>query len=88
MVADEAQRSRSFGAGTGAAWPPRGRWGVDEEGPERLNLEPATAYEVVTRQMVEGLGSDLREIKGRLNTAGPDARFCGCEDLDVVASRR
>lgn len=67
MVADEAQRSRSFGAGTGTAWPPRGRWGVDEVGPERLNLEPATAYEVVTRQMVEGLGTDLREIKGRLN---------------------
>ncbi len=36
-------------------------------GPRRLDLEPATAYEVVTRQMVEALGSDLREIKGRLN---------------------
>jgi hypothetical protein len=38
-----------------------------EERPARLDLEPATAYEVVTRQMVEALGADLREIKGRLN---------------------
>jgi hypothetical protein len=32
-----------------------------------LDLAPATAYEVVTRQMVEALGADLREIKDRLN---------------------
>jgi len=37
------------------------------ERPARLDLEPATAYEVVTRQMVEALGADLREIKSRLN---------------------
>jgi hypothetical protein len=31
-----------------------------------LDLRPATAYEVVTRQLVEALGADLREIKDRL----------------------
>jgi hypothetical protein len=36
-------------------------------GRERLSLEPATAYEVVTRQMVLDMGEDLREIKSRLN---------------------
>jgi hypothetical protein len=34
---------------------------------DRLSLEPATAYEVVTRQMVLDMGEDLREIKSRLN---------------------
>lgn len=32
-----------------------------------VNLEPGTAYEAVTRQMVEGLRDDLREIRGRIN---------------------
>ena len=32
-----------------------------------LDLAPASAYEAVTRQMVEGLAEDLEEIKGRLN---------------------
>jgi len=32
-----------------------------------VDLTPASAYEVVTRQMVEQLREDLREIKGRLN---------------------
>lgn len=37
-------------------------------GPRRLiDLEPTSAYELVTRQMVEALSDDLREIKGRLN---------------------
>lgn len=38
-------------------------------GPERatVSLEPASAYEAVTRQMVLGLAEDLREIKARLN---------------------
>lgn len=30
-------------------------------------LEPATAYEAVTRQMVEGLREELREIRSRIN---------------------
>ena len=32
-----------------------------------VDLRPASAYEVVTRQMVESLARDLREIKERLN---------------------
>jgi hypothetical protein len=34
---------------------------------EPVSLEPASAYEAVTRQMVVGLSEELREIKGRLN---------------------
>src|SRR5437763_548388 len=32
-----------------------------------VELRPASAYEAVTRQMVESLRDDLHEIKGRLN---------------------
>jgi hypothetical protein len=32
-----------------------------------ISLEPASAYEAVTRQMVLGLSEELREIKARLN---------------------
>ena len=32
-----------------------------------IGLQPATAYEAVTRQMVVGLSEELREIKSRLN---------------------
>jgi len=32
-----------------------------------IEVRPANAYEAVTRQMVEALQEDLREIKGRLN---------------------
>lgn len=35
--------------------------------PAAIGLGPASAYEAVTRQMVEALGKDLEEIKGRLN---------------------
>jgi hypothetical protein len=34
---------------------------------EAISLEPATAYEVITRQMVLALREELREIKTRLN---------------------
>jgi hypothetical protein len=36
--------------------------------PEGVDLRPASAYEAVTRQKVESLTEDLKEIKGRLNT--------------------
>ncbi len=36
------------------------------EGPT-VNLDPGTAYEAVTRQMVEGVREELREIRGRIN---------------------
>ncbi len=32
-----------------------------------LDLRPATAFEAITRQMVESLTEELREIKSRLN---------------------
>ncbi len=34
---------------------------------EPISLEPISAYEAVTRQMVLGLSEELREIKARLN---------------------
>ncbi|MGC4107409.1 MAG: hypothetical protein QM753_13885 [Thermomicrobiales bacterium] len=34
---------------------------------EGIEVRPANAYEAVTRQMVESVQEDLREIKGRLN---------------------
>jgi hypothetical protein len=36
--------------------------------PPPLDLEPATAYEAMTRQKVESLEEDLREIKSRVDT--------------------
>jgi len=36
--------------------------------PEGVDLRPASAYEAVTRQKVESLAEDLKEIKSRLNT--------------------
>ena len=35
---------------------------------EPVSLEPASAYEAVTRQMVIGLTEELKEIKSRINT--------------------
>ena len=35
--------------------------------PNGIDLKPSSAYEVVTRQMVEDLAGDLKEIKDRLN---------------------
>jgi hypothetical protein len=35
--------------------------------PETVNLEPGTAYEALTRQMVESLRDELREIRSRIN---------------------
>jgi hypothetical protein len=32
-----------------------------------VELRPGSVYEVVTRQMVEGLADELKEIRGRLN---------------------
>ena len=34
---------------------------------EPVRMEPGSAYEAVTRQMVEGLRDELREIRGRIN---------------------
>lgn len=42
----------------------RGGPAGEEQG---VDLRPANAYEAVTRQMVEDIAAELREIKGRLN---------------------
>lgn len=49
---------------------------------ERVALGPGTIYEAVTRQMVEGLTEELREIKGRLN--GLLFLVAGAMVVDVV----
>lgn len=36
--------------------------------PAGIDMEPASAYEAVTRQMVEGVRDELREIRGRINS--------------------
>lgn len=36
--------------------------------PTPIDLEPATAYEAMTRQKVESLEEDLRDIKSRVDT--------------------
>ena len=36
--------------------------------PPPLDLEPATAYEAITRQKVDALEEDLHEIKSRVDT--------------------
>jgi hypothetical protein len=43
------------------------RWRAGEGRGQAVDLAPASVYEVVTRQMVEQLREDLKEIKGRLN---------------------
>jgi hypothetical protein len=32
-----------------------------------VKLDPSSAYEALTRQMVEGVREELREIRGRIN---------------------
>ncbi|HEY8602223.1 MAG TPA: hypothetical protein VIL85_27605 [Thermomicrobiales bacterium] len=53
-----------------AAWRERLRVaheGWEERGEERLDLDPRSAYELLTRQMVAGLSEELREIRQRVN---------------------
>jgi hypothetical protein len=50
---------------------PRHTRGAPARAPERpapaVSLDPASAYEAITRQMVLNLAAELREIKTRLN---------------------
>jgi len=53
--------------------PPREGPPSDPDGPAggpagAIDLGPASVYEAITRQMVESLRDELREIKSRLNT--------------------
>ena len=50
--------------------------------PEPIDLRPGTAYEIVTRQMVESLADDLREIKARIN--GLIFMMVGAIVLDIL----
>jgi hypothetical protein len=34
---------------------------------DAVRMDPGSAYEAVTRQMVEGVREELREIRGRIN---------------------
>ncbi len=66
MTDDELARRR---ARSGEAW--RERLRAEREGrearEERLDLDPRSAYELLTRQMVAGLSEELREIRQRVN---------------------
>jgi hypothetical protein len=50
--------------------PRREETAADPESPPPggIDLGPASVYEAITRQMVESLRDELREIKSRLNT--------------------
>lgn len=48
-----------------------------------IELGPASAYEALTRQMVERIADDLNEIKGRLN--GLLFLVAGAVILDMLA---
>lgn len=48
-----------------------------------VDMRPASAYEAVTREMVESLRSELAEIKSRLN--GLLFMVAGAIVLDIVA---
>lgn len=48
--------------------PTRRRRPMSSPKPTSLDLEPATAYEALTRQKVDALDDDLAEIKSRVDT--------------------
>ena len=50
-----------------------------------ISLEPASAYEAVTRQMVVGLDQELREIKSRLRSI--DRRVADIEHYVTTENR-
>lgn len=63
--------------------PYAGRFRGRAAGPGRtVDLAPASAYDALTRQMVERLAEDLGEIKGRLD--GLLFMVAGAIVLDVV----
>ena len=62
-------------------WP--GCDGPDDRYRPPVELGPASAYEALTRQMVERMTDDLDEIKGRLN--GLLFLVAGAVILDALA---
>ena len=51
--------------------------------PEPVDLRPANAFEAVTRQMVESMSEELREIRNRVNSL--IFMMVGAIVLDVVS---
>lgn len=51
--------------------------------PEPIDLRPANAFEAVTRQMVESMADELREIRNRLNSLL--FMMAGAIVLDIVS---
>ena len=74
-VGPEAGTVRSRGSPGGDPWD-------DARGDTRISLDPASAFEAVTRQMVDGLRDDVAEIKGRLD--GLLWLLAGAIALDVM----
>lgn len=52
--------------GVVGGWEREARWRAGPREPA-IELGPASVYEAVTRQMVEALAEDIREIKTRVN---------------------
>lgn len=63
--------------------PASSRFVLGSSEPDGIDLRPATAYEAVTRQKVESLQEDLREITGRLNALL--FAIAGGVAIDVIA---
>lgn len=64
MAEDSSQRRR---ARSGEALEARLRERGERRDKPPLDLDPRSAYEVLTRQMVSGLTEELREIRQRVN---------------------
>ena len=62
--------------------PPRGKHPGGDGRRVSVDLAPGSAYEALTRQMVEALTEELDEIKGRLN--GLLFMVAGAIVIDVV----
>ena len=62
--------------------PPRGKHPGGDGHRTPVDLAPGSAYEALTRQMVEALTEELDEIKGRLN--GLLFMVAGAIVIDVV----
>ena len=59
-------RTRTTAARTGRCLP-RARREL-QPATDPVNLDPATAYEVLTRRMVEDLAADVASMRGRIDT--------------------
>ena len=56
--------------------------GAPVESPRPLDLSPISAYEIVTRQMIEATQRDVAEIKGRINNLM--VMVCGAVLVNII----